>query len=191
MSPGRGESSGGAARPALLVLGLGNLLLGDDAVGLELLAEFESAGPADGFPGTLEFVDGGTQGIALLGVMGGREAMLVLDAVQRGEPPGTVHELTGEEAVALRFRRPETAHEGGAGPLLALAALTGDLPARVRVVGIEPECVETRLGLSPRVRAAVPVAVRRARLAVECLIADVGSARPSTPAPARSVACTS
>lgn len=169
MSPAPGSS--GAGVPALLVLGLGNSLLGDDAAGLELLAACERSGPAAAFPGGVEYVDGGTQGIALLGVLAGRRALLLLDAVKLGDPPGTVHELTGAEAMALRFTRPETAHEGGAGQVLAIAALTGDLPQHVRVVGIEPESVETRLGLSPAVAAALPRAAERAGAALAALAA--------------------
>ena len=191
MSPTRADG-GGAGEPARLVLGLGNLLLGDDAVGLELLALFEDEGPIDGCDVTLEFVDGGTQGLALLGVMSERRAMLVLDAVQLGAAPGTVHVLTGEEALALRFQRPETSHEGGAGQLLAIAQLSGDLPARVMVVGVEPARVETHVGLSDPVRAALPTALRRARLAVECLVAaDTGPRSPAAGAPQRTAPCTS
>jgi len=165
MSPAPGEARGGAAPPALLVLGLGNLLLTDDAVGLELLARLESDWPEGAADPDVEFVDGGTQGLALLGVMAGRRALLVLDAVALGAAPGTVHAMTGQHVLAMHFNRPDTAHEGGAGQLLALASLSGDLAPHVRVVGVEPERVATGLGLSNAVGAALPSAVARARLA--------------------------
>jgi hydrogenase maturation protease len=165
MNPGQDERSGSAAPPALLVLGLGNLLLTDDAVGLELLARLESDWSSGAEDPEVEFVDGGTQGLALLGVIDRRRALLVLDAVGLGEAPGTVHAMSGEEVLAMHFRRPDTAHDGGAGQLLAIASLTGDLPARIMVVGIEPERVATGLGFSPAVLAAIPAAVARARIA--------------------------
>ena len=165
MNPGHDERDGGAGPPALLVLGLGNLLLTDDAVGLELLARLESDwSPGADDPG-VEFVDGGTQGLALLGVISGRRALLVLDAVGLGAAPGTVHVMSGEDVLAMHFTRPDTAHDGGAGQLLAIAGLMGDLPERVTVVGVEPGRVATGLGFSESVRDALPGAVARAKLA--------------------------
>lgn len=165
MNPEHDERDGSVGPPALLVLGLGNLLLTDDAVGLELLARLESDWSSGAGDPAVEFVDGGTQGLALLGVISGRRALLVLDAVGLGAAPGTVHAMSGEEVLAMHFTRPDTAHDGGAGQLLAIASLMGDLPGRVTVIGVEPERVATGLGFSDSVRAALPAAVARARLA--------------------------
>ena len=76
-------------QPPVLALGLGNLLLGDDAVGLRLLEmlQAESADPR------VEFVDGGTQGISLTGYLANRRGVLVLDAIGLGAAPRTVHVL--------------------------------------------------------------------------------------------------
>ena len=73
----------------ILVLGIGNTLLMDDGVGVLLVEEFRclSSLPAD----EVEFLDGGTQGLALLGRMAGRRALVILDAVNLGATPGTVH----------------------------------------------------------------------------------------------------
>lgn len=158
-SPGSAASGPGDRPP--LVLGIGNLLLGDDAVGLALLEEL-GLDADERMPG-VELVDGGTQGIALLGVMSGRPWMLLLDAVSHGGAPGTVYTLTGAEALAMHFVTAGTAHEGGAGSLLALATLTGDLPGRIMVVGVEPEIVRTGLGLSAVVRGALAEAIAAAR----------------------------
>jgi hydrogenase maturation protease len=183
MNPEHDERDGGADQPALLVLGLGNLLLTDDAVGLELLARLESDWPPGaGDPG-VEFVDGGTQGLALLGVISGRRALLVLDAVGLGAAPGTVHSMSGEEVLAMHFTRPETAHDGGAGQLLALASLVGDLPERVTVVGVEPGRVATGVGFSDSVRAALPAAVARAKRAAIELRLPVVDAQAAAEAP--------
>lgn len=153
-------SHGGGPRPPL-VLGIGNLLLGDDAVGLRMLEELQQ--DADDWAPGVEFVDGGTQGLALLGVMAGRPWMVVLDAVSHSGRPGTVYVMTGAEALALQFVTAGTAHEGGAGSLLALATLTGDMPERVMVVGVEPEIVRTGIGLSAVVRGALADAIAAAR----------------------------
>lgn len=151
---------------ATLVLGLGNLLLGDDGVGLRLLAELERR--RNWGPG-IEFIDGGTQGLALLGYVSGRRALLLLDAVALGAPPGTVHLLGTAEVEALGAARAATAHEGSARELLATARLLGECPAEIVVVGIEPEQVRTGIGLSPVVEQAIQLAVERAATILERL----------------------
>jgi hydrogenase maturation protease len=149
----------------LLVLALGNTLLRDDGVGVAILHALEREAAQWG--GEVEFVDGGTQGLALLGVLTGRRAAVILDAVALGAPPGTVHVLSAGDAGRLRSRRSTTAHEGNAGELLAAARLLGDLPERTIIVGIEPEEVRTGVGLSDAVARSVPEAAGCARRVLE------------------------
>jgi hydrogenase maturation protease len=112
------------ARAPILVLGLGNLLLSDDAVGLHLEAALAAErGGSD----QVEFVDGGTQGLALLHYLANRRAVLVLDAVGLGAEPGSVHVLRGPAIEGLRVQRATSAHEGNALELLATARLLGDV----------------------------------------------------------------
>ncbi len=147
-----------------LVLGLGNLLLHDEAVGLVLLdwlrRETGEWGQA------VDFLDGGTLGLALLGVLSGRPSMVVLDAIACGGQPGSVHVMDAEETLALSHKSPVPVRSGGAGQLLSVAKLTGDLPAHVRVVVVEPEQVNTGMGLSEPVRGALPAALQAAREAI-------------------------
>ena len=173
MRPGSAEPDGGgtpgtAASPApLLVLALGNTLLRDDGLGQELARLLE--GELRGREGEVELLDGGTQGMALLGRLEGRTGVLLLDAVARGAPPGTVHAFDGRELLASPRPRGTTAHEGSAEDLLRLAALVDLLPPQVRVVGIEPAEVRTGLGLSDTVRSALPAALTEARRALASL----------------------
>ena len=147
----------------VLVLGIGNSLLGDDGVGIRLVEEL-SRHP-DGWGHAVVFLDGGTQGLALLGRLAGRSALVLLDAVALGSPPGAIHILRNQEILTLGSRS-STAHEGNAGELLRAALLTGDLPPEVLVVGIEPESVHTGMGLSEVVREALPKALEAARAEV-------------------------
>jgi hydrogenase maturation protease len=144
--------------PPVLVLGLGNVLLGDDGLGPVLLREVGEL--YAGFP-TVECIDGGTQGLALLGYLSGREALIILDALADGKTPGAVTILEGSEVLKFRVTRSTTAHEGNAGELLAAAQLLGELPDRVFLVGVEPESVRTELGLSECVAGALPAALER------------------------------
>ena len=146
-------------QPPVLALGLGNLLLGDDAVGLRLLEmlQAESADPR------VEFVDGGTQGISLTGYLANRRGVLVLDAIGLGAAPGTVHVLRRDDVTNMRARRASNAHEGNGLGLLETARLLGDWPDEVAVVGIEPACVRTGIGLSPEVETGLQDALSEAR----------------------------
>ena len=155
------------ARAPVLVLGLGNLLLSDDAAGLHLEAALKAE---RGDSPQVEFVDGGTQGLALLDYLSNRRAVLVLDAVGLGAAPGSVHVLRGPAIDGLRMQRSTTAHEGNALELLATAKLLGDDAGETVVVGIEPAHVATGIGLSPRVAAALPAAIGRARAVLESML---------------------
>jgi len=154
----------------VLVLGVGNILLGDDGVGPALLRKVCSL--YAGVPG-IECVDGGTQGLALLGYLGGREAVIILDAFAAGKDAGAVTVLEGLEVLNCGVSRSTTAHEGNAGELLAAAQLLNDLPERVFLVGVEPERVRTELGLSESVLRALPAALVRACGLVEQVLTEL------------------
>lgn len=161
MTPGSVEGGTRAVIPPLLVLGLGNPLLGDDGVGLRLL-ELLAADAPRRWGEAVELLDGGTQGLALLGRIAGRSALVLLDAVALGAAAGTIHVLDSGTALGLGYRS-TTAHEGNAGELLKAALLLGDLPPEVAVVGIEPLQMRTGIGLTEVVEAALPEGARRAR----------------------------
>jgi hydrogenase maturation protease len=160
----------------VLVLGLGNMLMRDDGVGLTMLEELRERVP-DGED--LEFMDGGTQGLALLGRIAGRDALLVLDAIALGAEPGTVHRI--DDPFSAAPPRATSAHEANAGELLRAAVLLGDLPLRVVLVGVEPADTKLAMGLTAPVAAAVPAAVT---LATEVLTrlraASAGEVEPCT-----------
>jgi hydrogenase maturation protease len=144
----------------VLVVAVGNILLGDDGVGQRLLVELSSL--AERWGGGVEFLDGGTQGMALLGFLVGRRAVVFLDAVALGAAPGTVHRLRNQEVLMVTPGAGMTAHETSAGELLRAVALVGELPPEVVVIGVEPASLETGMGLSPAVQGSVPAALRAA-----------------------------
>lgn len=156
----------------VLVLAVGNVLLGDDGVGQEVLAQLDRL--ADRWGDRVEFLDGGTQGMALLGFLVGRRAVVFLDAVALGAAPGTLHRLRNQEVLTATPGARMTAHEASAGDLLRAAALVGQLPPEVVVIGVEPASLETGVGLSPAVRESVPAAVRAATGVVDQLVSELG-----------------
>jgi hydrogenase maturation protease len=144
----------------ILVLGIGNTVKGDDGVGIDIVRRLSRW--SRNWYGAVEYLEGGIQGIALLGSIAGRYALVILDAVALGAPPGTVHLLQDGEVLALS-QHSTSAHEGNVGELLASALLLGELPERIFLVGIEPACLQNGIGLSQPVRSAIPEALGLAR----------------------------
>ena len=165
-----GQSAPGETAPVLL-LGLGNPLMADDGAGQELLSRLTPE--ASGWGPQVEFVDGGTQGLALMGVLEGRKAVVFLDAIQLGDKPGAVHVLNGEELMGMGARPAMTAHEGSAPQILAALELLGEAPKEIRMIGIEPERVGLGIGLSSAVRASLGLAATFAKVAVNQFIGSL------------------
>jgi hydrogenase maturation protease len=150
----------GAARRPWLVLGLGNDILSDDAVGLKVAAKVRRGLPAKADVEVLEVCE---MGLALLDLIVGCRELILIDSIQTGAAtPGTLHEITDVKAPTHRAGSP---HFLGVGETLALGRwLELPMPDRVRVLAIEvadPFTLSTEL--TPAVAAAVPKAARRVR----------------------------
>jgi len=139
------------------VLGVGNPIMGDDGVGLEVLAAVRELLRDDP---RVEFVDGGTGGMELLPVVQDATRLLIVDAVA-GDTPGKVVEFEGDQIPRLLAAK-LSPHQVGLLDVFAAARLLGREPSDVKVVGVVPESVELRLGLSAPVAAGVPLAADRA-----------------------------
>jgi len=133
-----------------LILGIGNLLMGDEGVGVAAIRRLEE----NGFAGQALLVDGGTGGFHLLGFFRDRQHLILIDAAADGRPVGTVSLI--QPRYASDFPPSLTAHDIGLKDLLESAALLGDLPAvdliTVSIGGLGPMSME----LSPAVAAALP-----------------------------------
>lgn len=143
----------------LVVLGIGNVLRGDDGVGVHVVRALQArlaTGDLELPP--VELVDAGTTGLALLPRIHGSRALLLVDALDLGAAPGTILVLRGEEIPGMDSGT-EAFRRTGVADLLATARLSGALPAAVALVGVQPLGIASGVELSPPVRAAVPGAV--------------------------------
>jgi hydrogenase maturation protease len=105
-------------------------------------------------------LEGGTAGLGLIGLMEGYPRVIIVDAMEMGQPPGHVARFTPQQARLGLAQAPLSPHQLGMGEVLALAQTLGiGLPELV-FVGVQPGQVETREGLSQDVEDAVPYAVR-------------------------------
>ena len=137
----------------ITVLAVGNPIMADDGTGLEILAglQLERTDPR------VEYIDGGTGGMELVPVVQDATRLLILDAVA-GREPGTVVRLSGDQLPRLLSSK-LSPHQVSLLDVFAAARMLGREPDQVEVVGIVPELVDLRLGLSPSVSAALPQAV--------------------------------
>jgi hydrogenase maturation protease len=144
----------------IVVLGVGNLLLGDDGAGLRVLRDLAAlhARHPHALPPAVRLVEAETAGVELGDVIAGARALLVLDAVDVGATPGEVVVLRDAALAAAGARRPG-GRAGGAAELIGLARLAGWLTGPAGLVGIQAGEIEVRIGLTEAVQAAVPAAV--------------------------------
>jgi len=142
--------------PRLAVLGLGNVLLGDDGVG-PFVVELLRAGWT--FPDGVAVTDVGTPGLGLLTYVHGADVVILVDAVKADGPPGAVRVYRGPELSHLPVGHRVSPHDPAVVEVLSIAAFDGAAPREVVLVGIIPDSVALGAGMSPRVRAGAAAAV--------------------------------
>ncbi len=139
------------SRVNTVVVGLGSPLMGDDGLGLVALERLRAEFLPDP---SLEWVDGGTAGLALLPVLESARRVLLLDAIDSGSAPGTRIEIDGHD-LPRRLAAKLSPHQVDVAELLALSALRATEPSVLIAFGLQPECVEFGVGLSAPVSAAL------------------------------------
>jgi hydrogenase maturation protease len=144
-------------RIAVLVLGLGNVLCGDDGAGVAAVHRLRRRWRA---PPGVRIVDGGTLGLDLLALLAASDRVILVDAVRADAPPGTLVRLAGDEVAPAVYER-LSPHQIGVADLLAGAALCDRYPAEVVIVGVVPATTDLQLGCTPAVEAALPALVDR------------------------------
>jgi hydrogenase maturation protease len=143
----------------ILVLGVGNLLLKDEGVGIHFVQQLQKKQ----LPADVEVLDGGTRGLDLLMLMEGRKLAIVVDCARLGEAPGTVR-VFGPKDIVPEKNRGFSVHGLNLASALEFGERLGTLPD-IFIVGVEPESIQIEIGLSDVVRQALPV--------VECTVNDI------------------
>ena len=150
-----------ALRGKVVALGIGNSLLSDDGVGVHAIRCLREAVPEPG----IEWVDAGTLNFTLLPYLDGARALVVVDAAELGEPPGTVRVWLGDEMDrVVNAGRRNSVHEAGLADLLAMARLNDCLPAHRALVTVQPQRIDWGDSLSPAVTRALPQVCESTRL---------------------------
>ena len=138
-----------------LVMGIGNILLRDEGVGVRVVEAMQRID----VPEDVELIDAGTAGADLVDIVADRRKLIVVDAIEAGEEPGTILRLSpenllpqGEEAISI--------HQLGLVESLAMAKHLGCAPREVSIVGIQPGEISPGMELTPEVADAVPKAIQ-------------------------------
>jgi len=144
----------------ILILGLGNILLKDEGVGVHVVGELQE----QNLPGNVEVIDGGTAGLDILLLQEGLDKLVVIDALRAGDKPGTIYKLTvkvdGKEKltqVLSRTERPKISlHQIGLLDALAVAERMNCAPKEIVIIGVEPGEVDCGLELTDEVKKRIP-----------------------------------
>ena len=118
---------------SVLILGLGNILLQDEGVGITVLQRLRDAYV---WPDNVILMDGGVMGLELLPYLENADAVLIIDAVRSGKQPGALIRLADEKipaVIALKF----SVHQVGFQETLFMAQFRGTMPRRLVLWGID------------------------------------------------------
>jgi len=144
-------SSDSGSTPKVLVLGIGNTVMSDDGVGVKVVRLLQDEYR---FPDHVEVLDGGTLGLDLLPKLEGISHLIVVDAVETGDKPGTCIRLSGED-LPIALETKISPHQMGLKDLLAVARLLGDAPREMVLIGVQPGSIEMSIELTPAVASQV------------------------------------
>ena len=120
----------------VLILGIGNVLWADEGFGVRAVEQLNARWA---FPERVTVMDGGTQGLYLLPYLAQAEALIVFDAIDYGLRPGTLKVVRDEAVPAFMGAKKMSLHQTGFQDVVATAELLGQRPARMTLIGVQPE----------------------------------------------------
>lgn len=146
--------------PNVLILGIGNLLWADEGFGVRAVEEFNRLYE---MPANVRLMDGGTQGLYLVQHVRDADILVVFDAVDYGLEAGTMKLVEGDEVPQFLGAKKISLHQTGFQEVLATAALLGDLPEHLFLIGVQPVELDDFGGsLRPEIKAQVAPAIAHA-----------------------------
>ncbi len=129
----------------IVVLGLGNPLMSDEGIGGFLIDKLLES--KDSYP-NVDFIDAGTSGMAILGLIAERKKAIIIDCAYMGKKPGTMAKFEPKEVQSVKKLLHYSLHEADILQIIALARQLDQCPDEIVIFGIEPEKIEFGEGLS-------------------------------------------
>ncbi|MEN6461887.1 MAG: HyaD/HybD family hydrogenase maturation endopeptidase [Syntrophomonas sp.] len=134
-----------------IILGLGNPLFQDEGLGIHVIHRLMN----EDISNRAELIDGGTDALALLGLVEEAEYLLIIDAINGDDIPGSVRRFAGQEIPFFLSSR-MSPHQIGFQEVLALARMRGRLPDHIVLLGVEPLSLDWGTKLTTPVAASLP-----------------------------------
>ncbi|BBB92748.1 MAG TPA: HyaD/HybD family hydrogenase maturation endopeptidase [Methylomusa anaerophila] len=141
----------------ITVLGIGNILMQDEGFGVRVVEELVKRFR---FPENVQVLDGGTLGMGLLNFLAGTTRLVVLDAINGNNPPGTFYDISNEQVKAY-FTHKVSLHELGIQDVLATLEVLEKPITEVVVLGVQPAVVDVGLELTATVVPGIEQAVNK------------------------------
>lgn len=139
-----------------LVLGIGNTLLSDEGIGIHVLHELQQN---NHIKGDVEYLDGGTLSFTLASPIESCDQFIVIDASEIKSEPGAVKVFENDEMdTFITTGNKKSVHEVGLVDVMSITMLSGNLPAKRALVGIQPDSLDWGNQPTASVKQAIPVA---------------------------------
>ena len=165
----------------VLVLGIGNILLQDEGVGVHVV---QAVRHRYQIPAEIELLDGGTAGMSLLEDLMDKDYVIIIDAVHAGDSPGTVVRLE-DEAVPVFLQQRISPHQLGLSEVLAALVLVDKKPRHLVLIGIVPERMELSLEMTPTIEQKLDLLVNNVVAELTAIGVQLLPRSSETPAPNR------
>jgi len=153
----------------VVILGVGNLLLSDEGVGVHVankLMEME-------LPEGVEVYEGGTDGFRLMSVVTGADRLIVVDAVKGGGEPGSIYRFDVKDVPSMPDSYKTSVHQIGILEVIHFSEFVGKgKTPEATIIGIEPKSLEMSMELTPEVAAKVPRVIELVLEAAKTALAE-------------------
>lgn len=149
-----GNKSGEQQVPGIVVVGVGNLLLKDEGVGIHVVQRLQEMD----LPSDVELIDGGTSPDLIAYIRAG-DKLIIVDSARAGGEPGTIYRFLPED-LATDAGTLASAHELGVDLNLKLMSLMGNEPREIVIIGIEPKEIDWGTELTPELEQKIPEIVK-------------------------------
>ena len=140
-----------ASSPKTVILGVGNVLLSDEGIGVHVANELFGME----LPPGVSVIEGGTDGFSLLNIITEADRLIVVDAVKGGADPGSIYRFNVDDVRSVPSGFRTSVHQVGILEVIDLSGLIGKTP-KTTVIGVEPKSFEMSLELSPEIKEKIP-----------------------------------
>lgn len=143
------------------VIGVGNEIMGDDGVGARVIDRLEAS--EEGGRQDITLSKAGTTAFFALEAMSGCDKAIIVDAIDTGDDPGTLHQFRYEDGVFAGDVPEMTMHDFSFVEALRAGREAYDIPPVVHIIGVEPARIEMSLELSEPIEECLPALVDQIR----------------------------